>query len=474
MQESGSSRTALGVFLDLAATDPGLPTYRRLFLALRNAILQQRIASGTRLPATRVLASELKIARNTIKTAYELLQAEGYLQVRAGSGHYVQALPARASSATETDVQAGVTTPAPARTLLLQTARPALDRFPRQQWQQCLQQACGLEGLGNNELQGALMLRQQIARWLNSQRGMTVNAEQILITSGSQQGLYLLARQLLRPGDQVLLEAPGFAGITDAMQAAGAKTLHRHQHELQQSANLPDARLLVLTPSRNFPLGHTLPAPARLALLHWAQSQRCWLVEDDYDSEFSAGPAHTALFSLDGAGRTIYAGTFSRTLFPGLRLGYLVLPPTLVGAFVKARRVIDGGLSSLPQLALARFMADGHYDRHLRRMRRLYAQRRRSLETLLATSALAKLPLIDAGGGMHLVLGLPTGCDDRALSSQLNAAGIGSRALRHYDPAGEPGLVLGFSGDDEAAQQRALAILQPRVLSALEALNAGG
>jgi GntR family transcriptional regulator/MocR family aminotransferase len=211
---------------------------------------------------------------------------------------------------------------------------------------------------------------------------------------------------------------------------------------------------MVLTPSRNFPMGHTLAADRRLALLNWAAGHDAWLVEDDYDSEYAAGAALSALFSLDRAGRVIYAGTFSRTLFPGLRLGYLVLPPAWVAAFVAVRRIMDGGLSSLPQRALAAFMASGDYSRHLRRMKRLYAQRRARLEQQLAESPLRALPIIDAGGGMHLCLGLPDTVDDIAIAQRLAGEGVGARALRLYDPEGRPGLVLGFAADAEDAMRR--------------------
>ncbi|MBV1790175.1 PLP-dependent aminotransferase family protein [Marinobacterium sp. D7] len=460
MDESGLSRTDLGLFLDLRATDPALPDYRRLFQALRQAILERRLEGGSRLPSTRALAAALGIARNTVKNAYELLQAEGYLQGRQGAGCFVVELPVldrpnTGLQAGQSQTEIAVVEPrhrdSPG---LLQTAIPALDQFPHRRWQRALQHASTGAGLLAGDPQGDWQLRAEIARWLGAQRGMQVDIEQVLITSGSQQGLYLIASQLVMAGDPVLLERPGFSGTEDAMRAVGARVSRFHQQQLDRIEALPQAKLMVLTPSRNFPLGHTLPADRRLTLLNWAYERQVWLIEDDYDSEFAAGPALSAMYSLDRRQQVIYAGTFSRTLFPGLRIGYLVLPKALVPGFVKARRVVDGGLSTLPQRALAEFMACGDYSRHLRRMKRLYSQRRALLEQLLAQSALARLPIVDAGGGMHLCLQLPSHCDDREIMTRLESRGVKVRAISLYDEQCEPGLVLGFAaqGADSLAR----------------------
>ncbi|GGB78947.1 transcriptional regulator [Marinobacterium zhoushanense] len=463
MDESGLSRTDLGLFLDLSATDPAQPDYRRLFQALRQAILERRVAGGSRLPSTRALSAALGIARNTVKNAYELLQAEGYLQGRRGAGSYVAELPELDRPATRSGPRQNAVERVESRQSagpgLLQTAMPALDQFPHRRWQRALQHASTGGGLLAGDPQGDSALRFEIARWLGTQRGMQVEPSQVLITSGSQQGLYLIASQLLTRGDLVLLERPGFFGTEDAMRTAGACVSRFHQQQLEQVDDLPEAKLMVLTPSRNFPLGHTLPADRRLALLNWAYERELWLIEDDYDSEFAAGPALSALYSLDRRERVIYAGTFSRTLFPGLRIGYLVLPRVLVPRFVKVRRVVDGGLSMLPQRALAEFMACGDYSRHLRRMKRLYSQRRESLEQLLAQSELGQLPIIDAGGGMHLCIQLPSHCDDGEIMAQLESRGVKVRAISLYDEQCGPGLVLGFSADNPDSMARGVEAL---------------
>lgn len=476
MDESGQTRTDLGLFLDLAATDQTGPLYRRLFVALRQAILSSRIQGDSRLPSTRQLAGLLGISRNTVKGAYELLQAEGYLYSRRGAGCYVVPLPRLQEGVYQPPPPEGEGGAEPLRPAarsgasgLLQCALPALDHFPYRQWQRALQSALSRSGLLAADPQGDERLRGEIARWLGLQRGMRVDADQVLITSGSQQGLYLIARQLLRVDDRVLLETPGFRGTENAMRAVGARVIPFHQQALERIDRLPAAKLLLVTPSRNFPLGHSLAADRRLALLNWAQETGAWLVEDDYDSEFAVGAAQSALFALDRQQRVIYAGTFSRTLFPGLRLGYLVLPRPLVASFVAARQVMDGGLSTLPQGALAAFMASGDYSRHLRRMKRLYCQRRETLEQLLAQSALAELPIIDAGGGMHLCLRLPEDCDDQQLVRALNVRGVGARPLSAMGAA-SPGVILGFAADARPAMEEAIrrltAVLGPAIAMA--------
>ncbi|KEA65640.1 Transcriptional regulator, GntR family domain [Marinobacterium lacunae] len=477
MDESGLGRTDLGLFLDLSTIDSSLPDYRRLFLALRQAILSGRIGGGARLPSTRALSATLGIARNTVKSAYELLQAEGYVQGRQGAGCFVTQLPVIGSSNSHT-AESHTQIPEPVtpsrvveRSGLLQSAIPALDHFPHRQWQRALHIASTGVGLLAGEQQGDRLLREEIARWLGAQRGMAVGADQVLISSGSQQGIYLIARQLLATGDIVLLERPGFPGTERAMKVAGANVRRFHQQQLEQLDDLPDAKLMVLTPSRNFPLGHTLSADRRLALLNWAYERDVWLVEDDYDSEFAAGAALSAMFSLDTRERVIYAGTFSRTLFPGLRIGYLVLPRSLVSACVEARRVIDGGLSVLPQRALGEFMACGDYSRHLRRMKRLYQQRRLTLEQLLAHSKLRDLPIVDAGGGMHLCLQLPKGCDEQAVIQKLERAGVTLRPLSLYDDSGEPGLVLGFAAHGPDSMARGVDILERVVAPLLPSIS---
>lgn len=465
MRESASGRSELGLYLALDEQPSHLPQYRRLFMALRDMILSGDLPAGRQLPPTRQLASILGISRNTAKSAYEQLQAEGFIHARPGRGSEVARLPERhqASHTTapvksQTLVAAEVA--AEPRTLPLQPAIPALDAFPLNRWRQCLARASGSPHLLASPPAGEPLLRAQIAQWLARQRGMRVSPEQIVVTSGSQQGLDLIARHLLTPGDKVVLETPGFPGTAHSMAAAGGDCLFWPQQALAQAQLPPTARLLLVTPSRNFPLGHSLDAHARLALLQWADDVGAWIIEDDYDSEFAVGEAHTSLFSLSAHPRVIYTGTFSRTMFPGLRLGYLVLPEDQVEAVLQLRRYADGGLSSLTQRALGIWMAEGHYDRHLSRMKRLYAKRRSQLLSLLSETPASDWPCLDAGGGIQLVLGLPVTWNDRALEARLAAVGVGSRALSLYqaatDQQARQGIVLGFAGWDQTVMRAAI------------------
>lgn len=448
-------------------THPGLPRYRQVFVWLQQAILAAELKSGEQLPATRELAHQLNVSRNTVKSAFELLQAEGYIEARQGAGSFVIDLPAhllRHAPITHSDALAQSSLPglnhrldalqafripetrAPQR---LQPAVPALDAFPLQQWKRCLGQSVSRHQLQHTPLAGDGLLREELVMHLASRRGIQVDASQLLITSGSQQALHLVAELLLCPNDRVLVESPGYPGTAAVMRAAGAKVESISWQLLQQG--LPTglkAACLCVTPSRNFPLGHTLTLQARLALLNWAEQQDCWIIEDDFDCEFATGQPITALYALSREQRVIYTGTFSRTMFPALRLGYLVLPPALVPGMLKLRGYQDGGLTRLSQHALGKFMAEGYYSRHLKKMRQLYQQRREVLVTAIAASPLSELPVIDAGGGMHLVQALPSDRPDQALCQRLNQEGIGARPLSAYDPLNQQqGLILGFSAD---------------------------
>ncbi len=452
--------------------------YRQLFTQLQQLILQGRLPAGHRLPSSRALAAQLSISRNTVKTAYEMLTAEGYLQSQVGAGSFVTSLAPELLGAEFLKTQAEHTqgesgaAPLPVsgyaeqfqtlrplnsdQRLRMQPAIPALDQFPLNQWKRCLAMAASRIGLDSTPPQGNAQLREQITHFLFQQRGMEVSSEQILITSGSQQGSYMIAKLLTDPDDRVLLETPGFPGTAGAFATIGCKITPVALND--EIASLPEAKLICVTPSRNFPLGHTLGLPQRLALLQWAQQNRCWILEDDYDSEFSAGRAISSLFAMSASEQVIYTGTFSRTMFPGLRLGYIVLPPALVSLFAQARRYMDGGLSQVAQTAMAEFMAQGFFSQHLKKMRQHYQQRRECLIGLIQQSALAQYSCELMPGGMHLVLHLPDYYSDRALTRELIAQGYGIRALSGYDlktstdnqtPALN-GLVIGYCAETDA------------------------
>ncbi|MGH8856076.1 MAG: PLP-dependent aminotransferase family protein, partial [Telluria sp.] len=384
--------------LDRAAA---APLFRQLYGRLKDAILHGRLAPGARLPATRELARQLKVSRQTVLAAYEQLAAEGYLRGGVGQGTFVDAaLPvARQGQPLE-----GLLRPLPERGAAMATAMasvrhhqgpvrafrpsmPGLDLFPFEVWRKLEMRALRRPGphLGYSEPAGYLPLRELLCAYLRSSRGVDCTPEQVVITSGSQQALYLLAHLLLAPGDGVWVESPGYQGACAPMTVAGARICtvpvdHEGMDVAWAAAHHPDARMVFATPSHQLPLGVTMSLARRLALLRWAADHKAWIIEDDYDSEYRyTGPPLASLQSLDRAGSVIYTGTLSKVLFPGLRLGYVVAPPALSGALANARAVIDRHSAIVPQMVLADFIAGGHFARHIRRTRDAYAERRAAL-----------------------------------------------------------------------------------------------
>ena len=379
--------------------ETNIPQYVALFRALRQSIVEGKLIAGAKLPASRPLAQSLKLSRNTVKSAFELLLAEGYIETRRGSGSFVSScvsvtLPAanvmqRSTSASANEKLSKLAGrlnsqehhTSPYTKHLLAPAIPALAEFPWVKWQRAVNYAARMM---KHELQtsalGSSQLRQQIASYLQVVRGVNCQAANILVFSGSQQAIYLSLQLLLDPGDNVFVEEPCYFGIDGAINAIGANKIavdidwqgFNLKAEIQHLANVA-----VITPSRNYPLGATLSLQRRIALLQWAKDTRSWVIEDDYDSEFRFdGPPLTSLQGLDCAQRVIYSGTFSRILHPSIRIGYLVLPDQLVMPFSRAKSLMQGNVSMLPQLALAQFMAVGHFSSHVRQMRKLYYWRR--------------------------------------------------------------------------------------------------
>ncbi|MGB1256770.1 MAG: PLP-dependent aminotransferase family protein [Thiolinea sp.] len=488
------------LFLPFLKTDSTQPRYTALFRAFQQAILQGDLIAGAKLPASRPLSKTLGVSRNTIKTAYEMLQAEGYIETRHGAGSFVSSqLPEQQPSPpltqqtpenTEKQLQLSdfaqrlnnvhqqqaTSNDDGKGSLLLATGQPCMDSYPWGKWQRAVLHA-------NRQLRhhntysplGNHTLRTQIARYLQVVRGVQCTPDQVLICSGSQQAMYLALRVLVNPGEPVLVEDPGYSGIDGALTSVGAQKIAVMADEqgfrLTDGLNAaPNSRVALLTPSRNFPMGYTLSLERRLALINWAQQHNGWIIEDDYDSEFPfAGSPLTALQGLGGEDCVIYAGTFSRILHHSLRIGYLVLPPALVSIATQARRFMDGGLSVLPQLALAEFMASGDFASHVRRMRKLYQQRREILKTLIHKQLGDTLTPVSSDGSMHSVFLLPAGMSDRAVCRHANQAGLGIRPLSAYYSGDCPqdGLVIGFSGHTEAEMGRAIGLL----LSVFKALN---
>lgn len=448
-----------------------------VFERLRQGILTGTLPSGARLPATRALATELGVARQTVVLAYERLSAEGYVRGRTGSGTYVAAdLPdaapdpapppqtaAHALSARGARL-AAIPTTATARDsnvgMLLAGGLPAPDLFPTQAWARCAARMVQpLEGelAGYPPPQGLQSLREQIAAHLAATRGLVADPDAIVVTAGTQQALRTAAELLLDPGDSVWVEDPGYIAGRGALLAAAAVLVPvpSGTEGLDVIAGIrlaPHARLALVAPSHATPLGGALPIGQRFALLEWAGRANAWVLEDDCDSEFRwEGRPLPPLASIDTTGRVIYCGTFSKTLAPALRLGFAVVPAPLVPAFVRLRTLMDRGTDAFNQATLAEFMRQGLLPPHIRRMRTEYGKRRSAVLAAMARFCRSVEPLA-VPGGLHMVARLPDGSDEAAVVRACRASGLAVAPLRAYY-AGDPrmkGLVLGFAANPTA------------------------
>jgi len=440
-----------------------LPLHRQLYQRIRDAILAGQLPPGTRLPATRVLAADLSVSRGTIDQAYSQLLAEGFLLSRAAAGTVVH--PQLETSRFDQLVrhatpdaapQAKAASREPVLPLPFQLGLPALDAFPRKLWARLAghrARSLSLAGLGYPAPAGYLPLREAIARHLTLFRGIDCSAEQVFVTSGFQGALSLVTQSVLRTGDPIWMEDPGYFRASGALRLAGARLIPVpvDQDGLQVAEAIrrcPDARLVYCTPSHHAPLGVTLSLPRRLELLGWAEQQGAWIVEDDYDGEFRYdGPPLPALQSLDTASRVLYIGSFSKTLFPGLRLGYLVVPACETARFAEAADLFSPAPSILDQATAADFLQQGHFARHIKRMRSLYAERRAALAAALSTECGARLQLDHHAVGLQLVGWLRDGEDDRAVAARLRALGLAGQPLSHFSLGGghPPALLFGFA-----------------------------
>ena len=458
------------------------PLFRQLYARLKDAILQGGLGPGARLPATRVLAQQLGVSRQTVLAAYEQLMAEGYLRGGVGQGTFVDAaLPAAAPAAAQAGTAPGLPRPLPARGAALaasmarvrhhagplrafRTSMPGLDLFPFETWRKLEARHWRHRALplGYEAAAGHAPLRELLCAYLNAARGVRCTPEQIVVTAGSQQALYLLAQLLLAPGDGVWLESPGYQGAAAPFEVAGARIcpvpVDAEGMDVAFAASrYPDAALVFATPSHQLPLGVTMSLARRLDLLRWAEARRAWIVEDDYDSEYRyTGPPLASLQSLDRGGRVIYVGTLSKVLFPGLRLGYVVAPPALVEPLRQAKAVVDRHSPMVPQAVLADFIRQGHFARHIRRTREAYAERRAALLEALQRrlGGMLRCGPTDTGldACVHLA-GPHAGPPEEAqAAARAAAAGVDLRPLSYFahpeagpECAVAPGLLLGFS-----------------------------
>lgn len=458
-----------------------VPLYRQLYEQLRNIILNGQLPPGTKLPSTRGLSDELSIARNTVLNAYDQLLAEGYLKGRVGSGTYVaselpdELLQVRANAnlsgisnrATRTlsrqgDLVSRSSVSEPHDFAVPKAFRPglmAMSVFPFKLWARLWGRQWrrrSLDLLGYGDPTGYRPLRLITAEYLNATRGIRCDADQIIVVAGSQQALSIATRVLLNEDDVVWMEDPGYPGAHAAFRGAGARVIPIPvdtqgldiEHGVLHGDN---ARLVYATPSHQYPLGVTMTLSRRLELLDWSRRSNAWILEDDYDSEFRyTGMPLAALKGLDTEGRVIYIGSFSKMLFPSLRLGYMVVPPDLVDTFAATRALIDRGSSSLDQAVLAEFISEGHFTRYVRRARMLYAERQEALVDAAIDKLGGMLEVPPSDSGMHLVGWLPEGLDDLIAYKKAAQHNVEAPPLSVYytEPPERGGLLLGYTGVD--------------------------
>jgi GntR family transcriptional regulator/MocR family aminotransferase len=459
------------------------PLHRQVYNAFRSAIVERALRPNQRVPSTRTLAAELGISRIPVLNAYAQLLAEGYFESRRGAGTSVssmlpdQVAPPPRSAALPGMVHGGPRpisrhcAPLPSMQTVLPWLRgrrgafsigqPALDQFPIKIWSRLVVRQCRNQRLASmyySDPMGTTDLREAIASYLRTARGVRCEAEQVMIVSGSQQAVEITTRVLLDRGSRVWMEEPGYRFARNVFALNGCKVVPVpvDAEGLNVAAGINrcrTARAALVTPSHQFPLGVTMSASRRLQLLEWSYRSGSWIIEDDYDSEFRYESLPIAsLQGLDRGSRVVYIGTFSKVLFPSLRLGYIVIPPDLVDRFLAVRVTVDISPPTFFQSVLADFMREGHFSRHIRRMRLLYRDRRSALLDSLEKDLGVPVDVKGEEAGLHLSVTLPRGFRDqeiaeRALQQRLWLAPLSGSYLKHPSPQG---LILGFSNTSTA------------------------
>ena len=457
------------------------PIYRRLYEWIRSAILTGKLRPGQKIPSTRYLAAELKVSRITVLYAFQQLSAEGYIEGSAGSGTYVAKsnpdqvtrlgfdkqprLINRSQCAGSRKISqlSAKLSPFPTLPFGIEAFRvglPALDHFPLSTWSRLVARHWRQpkkEMLMYGDRMGFGPCREAIAEYVTTVRGVRCDASQVMVVNGCQQGLELSVRALLDPDDPVWIEEPGYPGAVQALRGVTSNLIPVPVDEdgldvKEGIRRCPDARAAFITPSHQFPMGMTMSAGRRMMLVDWAFRNNSWIVEDDYDSEydFRKRPI-AAVQGMDTNARVIYVGTFSKVLFPSLRVGYLVIPSDLASAFCRVRQAADISHSTLEQAVLADFIREGHLARHIRRMRMLYMERNELLVSEIEEQLGATVEIVGAQAGMHLVCLLPEGVEDTIVWQRAAKAGIASWPLSicYQRKPQRGGLVLGYGGVDQ-------------------------
>lgn len=461
--------------------DPGsqTPLYRQIVVWFQRAIAGGQLRPGQRVPSTRALSCELKISRIPVLGAYELLIAEGYLRPRVGAGTCVSDSipdsvfgPARHVAPTTGEEHPEFIGKRKASRRAsemggpgqewLEFARGCVDltHFPVREWSRLITRHArrvSREALGYSDAMGYGPFREAVAEYLGAFRGVKCDPSQVLVTAGSQQGVQLAALALLDPRDPVLIEEPSYPGAQQALRAAGALLVPvpvdregmNVTHAAQKAGR---ARVAFVTPSHQYPMGATMSAARRLELLAWAGRIGGWILEDDYDSEYRFGGSPIgSLQGVDTESRVIYIGTFSKVMAPALRLGFVVIPRDLVRSFMMVRNAGDVFSPLLYQLAMTDFIREGHFSRHLKRMRSLYAERRKAMLAAIASEFGGTLEIVGEEAGMHVVALLPLGMSDIEIVGQCrqNGVSVGPLSPCYAGLPRRSGLILSYSNLSE-------------------------
>ena len=471
-----------------------MPLHRQVYDGYREAILRGDLAPEQKIPSSRELASEIQVSRFPVLHAYAQLLAEGYFESQVGSGTYIsttlpeQMMSSEHQKASSEEFLSG-DRPTARRNLVYPKRemepilhgwgsfglhQPAFDQFPFPVWSALVDRHSrnpALSALHHIDPMGSKRFRQGICGYLRTARAVKCDPEQIMIVSGSQQALDITARVLLDPGDAVLVEEPGYELERTLLAAAGCRlkfvTVDNEGMDIAKAATLKGVKAAFVTPSHQFPLGYTMSATRRLMLLNWAQSSGAWIIEDDYDSEYRFDTRPIAsLQGLDVNARVIYIGTFSKILFPSLRIGYIVIPRDLVEHFAAVRLAMDIFPPYLYQEVLADFIEEGHFGRHVRKMRQILGARRNALVDSIRNVFGDILEVHGSAAGMHISVTLPTGFNDREISTRASRERLWLWPLSRYYAGKRPrhGFVLGFGSTPTEQIPAAVERMRPLVL----------
>jgi len=447
---------------DLSLTGGSGTRQERLFHAIRDKIVANLWPMGGKLPSTRKLADELSLSRNTVTAAYEQLAAEGYIESRLGSGFYVAVeLPEHfiTAGANRSPNQAVSDVKRADINLPFAPGVPDLAAFPAAKWQKLLQRHAGRQALlGNQDLQGLPELRQAVSDYLATSRSVHCDPSRIIITAGAQQALSLALLSTLTRGDSVLMEQPGYTQMRKVIDWQGYQFAPLHIRPQTgpdvEAIRASQAKALYLTPSNQYPMGTTLNTEQRLSVIDWAVQGQRWIIEDDYDSEFQF--AHRPYTSMQGLAaqmghdsRVLYIGSFSKVMFNSLRLGYLVVPESLLEPCLRLKDAMSGDTPALMQAALADFIQEGDLLRHIRKMRRAYKEKHRLMLDAISRFFGDQVEVISQPAGLHVTLRWQTGIREEVWAQQAEAAGIVLRPLSYYEHPPHQnrdwhGAVLGF------------------------------